>query len=182
MAKKIGAIVSLIIIGIVIVAAIVMVNIDKNYNVECVKPDTIWVQTSDNNQHKATDEQKNKIVDFINNASKQNALTALFDGELNKSAELISSKSTISKPESFYVRYKYTTKQDLMVDGKEFKDADGNTVKFEELVFTVSDNEGETTVKVYVLLNSDEVNTYSYYYNLDANFEDLFDYLSENFD
>ena len=56
MAKKIGAIVSLIIIGIVIIAAIVMVNVDVNYRIECVKPDIIWVQTSDNNQHNATSE------------------------------------------------------------------------------------------------------------------------------
>ena len=65
MAKKIGAIISLIIIGFVIVAAIVLVNVDIKYNVECVKPDKIWVQTP-NDQHLATDEQKNKIVDCAN--------------------------------------------------------------------------------------------------------------------
>ena len=180
MAKKIGAIISLIIIGFVIVAAIVLVNIDIKYNVECVKPDIIWVQTP-NDQHLATDEQKNKIVDFINNASKQNALVALFDGELGKKEELVTSKATLTKPKNFYVRYKYNTKQELIVDGKEFKEADGSVVKYEELVFVVTDLKDEVQVRVYVMLDSDEANVYSYYYNVDANFEDLFDYLTEEF-
>ena len=138
MAKKIGAIVSLIIIGIVIFMAIVMANIDVKYNVECVKPDKIWVQTS-NDQHFASEAQKNKIVEFINNASKQNALVALFDGELDKKVELVSSKATLTNPKNFYVRYLYNTEQDLMIEGGEYKDADGNTVKFKELIFTVLD-------------------------------------------
>lgn len=180
MAKKIGAIVSLIIIGIVIFAAIVMANIDVKYNVECVKPDKIWVQTS-NDQHFASEAQINKIVDFINNASKHNALVALFDGELGKKAELVSSKATLANPKNFYVRYFYNTEQELMVNGDVYKDADDNNVMFKELIFTVADLEGETKVRVYVLTPNDENNQYSYYYNIDANFEDLFDYLTEQF-
>jgi len=30
-------------------------------------------------------------------------------------------------------------------------------------------------------LDSDEANVYSYYYNVDANFENLFNYLTEEF-
>ena len=181
MAKKIGAILSLVIIGIVIVAAIVMVNIDMDYSVKCIKPDKVWVQTSDN-QYLANDGQKDKIVAFISEASKQNSLTALFNGELGKKAELVTSKATISNPTNFYVRYKYTTKQELIVDGKKYKDADGKTETYEELVFVVNNVEGETQTKVYVIPESDQINTTSYYFNLDANFEDLFDYLIEEFD
>lgn len=180
MAKKIGAILSLVIIGIVIVAAIVMVNIDIDYSVKCIKPDKVWVQTSDN-QYLANDEQKDKIVTLINEASKQNSLTALFNGEIGKKAELITSKATISAPTNFYVRYKYATKQDLIVDGKEFKNVDGKTETYEELVFVVNNVEGETQTKVYVIPESDQINTTSYYFNLDADFEELFKYLSENF-
>ena len=180
MAKKIGAIVSLIIIGIVIFAAIVMANIDVKYNVECVKPDKIWVQTP-NDQHFASEAQIDKIVEFINNASKHNALVALFDGELGKKAELVSSKATLANPKNFYVRYFYNTEQDLMVDGAEYKDADGNTVTFKELIFTVVDAKGEIEVRAYVLTSNDENNQYSYYYNFEADFEKLFNYLSEEF-
>ena len=181
MEKKIGAIISLIIIGIVIVAAIVMVNIKIDYSVECVKPDRIWVQTSSDIKSTTT-EQQNKIVEMINNASKQNALTAMFNGELSKSAELVTLKTTVSNPTNFYVKYIYNTKQDLIVDGKEFKNAEGQTETYEELIFVVDNVEGETQCKVYVIPESNSsTTTSSYYFNLDANFEELFKYLSENF-
>ncbi len=180
MAKKIGAIVSLVIIGIVIVAAIVMANININYSVKCVKPDVVWVQTADD-QYLATSKQKDKIVELISEASKQNSLTALFDGELGKKAELITLKSTVPSATNFYVRYKYTTKQELIVDGKVYKDADGKTETYEELVFVVNDVDGEAETKVYVIPESDQINTTSYYFNLYANFEELFSYLNENF-
>lgn len=181
MAKKIGAIVSLVLIAVVIIAAIVMVNIDIDYSIDCVKPDYVWVQTSDKEQHITTSEQKDKIVELISGASKQNALTALFDGELKKKAEVFTLKSTISNPSNFYVRYKYTTKQELIVNGKKYKDADGKVETYEELVFVVNDVEGEQETKVYVIPESDQVNATSYYFSLDANFEDLFSYLNENF-
>ena len=181
MAKKIGAIVSLIIIGIVIVASIVMVNIKIDYSIDCAKPDTVWVQKGSDIKP-TNSEQVNKIVELINNASKQNALTALFDGELGKKAELVSLKSTISTPSNFYVRYIYNTKQDLVVDGKEFKNTEGQTETYEELIFVVDNVEGETQCRVYVIPESNSATiTSSYYYNLDANFEELFKYLSENF-
>lgn len=178
MAKKIGAIVSLIVIGIVIFMAILMASIDVKYSIECVKPDRIYV-TSSTNEHFASQEQIDKIVELINNASKQNALTALFDGELGKKAELVTSKATLGNPSNFFVKYCYNTKQDLMVNGSAFKDADGNVVTFKELIFAVTDVKGEAEFKVYVLLN--EGKDYSYYYNLDANFEELFSYLTEIF-
>ena len=180
MAKKIGAIISLIVIGIVIFMAIVMANIDVHYSIECVKPDKIWVETS-NDEHFASEAQINKIVELINNASKQNALTALFDGDLDKKAELVSSKATLGNPKNFYVKYCYNTEQDLMVEGSEYEDADGNVVKFKELIFAVTDTKGEAEFKVYVLPSSEEREYYSYYYNLDANFEELFNYLTAEF-
>lgn len=180
MAKKIGAIVSLLIIGVVIVAAIIMANVDIDYSVKCVKPDVIYVQTSADTV-KVSNSQRDKIVEMINGASKQNTLTALFNGELDKKAELVTSKATLGTPTNFYVRYKYTTKQELVVDNKVYKDADGNTETYEELVFVINHFEGEGDFRVYVIPESDNSNAYSYYFNLTANFEDLFDYLSESF-
>lgn len=181
MAKKIGAILSLIIIGAVIIAAIVMANIDIDYSVKCVKPDVIYVQTS-TDTIKVSNNQRDKIVELISGASKENVLTALFNGELGKKAEIVTSKATLTTPNNFYVRYKYTTKQDLVVDGKIYKNADGKTETYEELVFVVNPFDEEAEFKVYVIPESDSANVYSYYYNLSANFKDLYDYLSENFD
>jgi len=179
MAKKIGAIISLIIIGIVIIASIVMVNIKIDYSVDCAKPDTIWVQKGSDIKP-TNSEQVNKIVELINNASKQNSLTALFDGELGKKAELFTLKTTVPNPINFHVRYIYNTKQDLIVDGKEFKNAEGQTETYEELIFVVDNAEGESQCKVYVIPESNSATiTSSYYYNLDAKFKELFKYLSE---
>ena len=151
MAKKIGAIVSLIGIGIVIFMAIMMASIDVKYSIECVKPDRIYVETS-NNEYFASQEQIDKIVELVNEASKQNALTALFDGELGKKAELVSSKAILGNPTNFFVKYCYNTKQDLMVDGKAFKNADGKVVTFNELIFTVTDVVGKLIVSLKISL------------------------------
>lgn len=182
MAKKIGAIVSLVLIGVVIVAAIVMANVDIDYSVKCVKPDVIYVQTS-NDTVQVENAQRDKIVEMISNASKQNSLTALFNGELDKKAELVTSKATLpSTPTNYYVRYKYNAKQDLVVGEKEYKDADGKTETYEELVFVVNHFEGEGDFRVYVIPESDSAYAYSYYFDLTANFEELFDYLQANFE
>ena len=112
MAKKIGAIVSLSIIGILILATIIMANINLNYGIDCVKPDSVYVQTK-NDTVKVSSEQKDKIVEMISGASNEKFLTALFNGEADKKVEIRSEKSTISTPANYYVRYHYTSKQDF---------------------------------------------------------------------
>lgn len=180
MAKKIGAIISLVIIGALIIATIIMANINLNYGIDCVKPDSVYVQTK-NDTVKVSSEQKDKIVEMISGASNEKFLTALFNGEADKKVEIRSEKSTISTPSNYYVRYHYTSKQDLIVNGKEYKDADGKVETFEELVFVVNPAEGEAEFKVFVIPESDSSNSYNYYFVLDADFESLYEYLSENF-
>lgn len=180
MAKKIGAIVSLVLVGIVIIVAIVMANVKIDYSVKCLKPDVVYVQTSDGTV-KVDNTQKDKIVDYISNASKESSLTALFNGNINKKAEIVSEKATLASPTTYYVRYHYNTKQNLVVNKKEYKNADGQTEKYDELVFVVNKFDGETEFKVYVILDSDNANSYSYYFKLSADFGELYDYLEKNF-
>lgn len=180
MAKKIGAIVSLCLVGILIVVAIIMANVKIDYSVKCLDPDVVYVQMS-SGTIKTNNAERDKIVELISDASKESSLTALFNGELNKKAELVSEKGTLATPTNYYVRYRYNTKQDLLVGKKEYKNADGHTEKYEELVFAVSDLEGETEFRVYVILDSNSSNNYSYYYKLTANFGDLYNYLENNF-
>lgn len=180
MAKKIGAIVSLSLIGIVIIVAIIMANVKIDYSVKCLDPDVVYVQIS-SGTIKANNDERDKIVDYISNASKENSLTALFNGELNKKAELVSEKATLASPTAYYVRYHYNTKQELVVNKKEYKNADGQTEKYDELVFVVTECDGETEFRVYVILDSNNVNSYSYYFKLTADFGDLYDYLANNF-
>ena len=180
MAKKIGAIISLSLIGILIRATIILANVKIDYSVNCADPSSIWVSYSNKPYNKVSDEQANKIVGIINNSSKENTLSALFNGNLNKKAEIkgVSGNKTPASNTGFYVEYSYETPQKLMDGKKEYKDSNNNTVLYQKLVFTVNNvNESkETTVYVYNTLSSEY---YSYYYTVDANFYDLYNYLVE---
>ena len=85
MAKKICAIVSLSIIGILIIATIVLANVSVNYGVVCASPNVVYVQYEDEALRNATSD-KDEIVNYITNASQEKMLSALFNGELNKKA------------------------------------------------------------------------------------------------
>ncbi len=173
MAKKIGAIVSLVIIGILIITTIVMANVSVNYGVVCASPNSVYVQYENGALRNATVD-KDKIVNYISNASQQKTLTAFFNGELNKSATLTAKTGRLSYSDSnFYVSYIYEETQTL-------KDNDGNTVNYEELVFEISETT-ETQYKVYVMTSSNVNTTYSYYYTIDADFTNAYNFLVANY-
>ena len=179
MAKKIGAIVSLSIIGILILATIIMANVNVDYSIDCAKPTSVWVLYNSNDSNKervASDKNAKTIVNFINNASKEKSLTALFNGNLNKEAKLVlesNAGKTVPTTTGFYVRYSYENQQKT-------KDNNGKVVAYDDLVFTVSDLEGANVVKVYVIPDSTNSMTYTHYYELEADFEKLYDFLVEN--
>ena len=180
MAKKIGAIVSLSIIGILILATIIMANVNIDYSINCAKPTSVWVQKGSEEERlsKSADE----IVDFISNASKEKSLTALFNGNLGKEANVVASSKTLPSISGFYVRYSYDgNKQKLMIGNDEYKDSNNEVVYYEELVFTVNDLEGANVVNVYVIPDATKPNNYTHYYELEADFTSLYDYLIENF-
>ena len=177
MAKKIGAIVSLSIIGILILATIIMANVNVNYSIKCAEPTKVYVSYGSGVARDAQ-EYSDDIVNFINNASKEKCLTALFNGNLGKKAVVKKASSvgkTIPSSNGFYVRYRYSNPQSLM-DGKS-KHADN--VKYDDLVFEVKDLEGSNVVNVYVVEDSAASTAYTYYYELEANFEGLYDFLVE---
>ncbi len=207
MAKKITAIVSLGVIGALILATIIMACITVNHNINCATPTNgVYVITSSvsvaNSGTRAKDEQAETIINYINEASKESSLTALFSGRLFSSAELKTSSSSVSNIRtggttlttpssagySYFVCYKYSTPQVLM-DGNTkitYTDDDGNEVSYtyQELYFGITETDGVAEVNVYVI--SDELtNTttykYYYYYVLYADFDELYSYLSANF-
>lgn len=182
MAKKIGAIVSISIIGILIIATIIMANVNVNYSVNCATPTSVWVKYGSNTERNAQDK-ADEIVDFINNASKEKSLTALFNGTLGKKAEVVTASSvgkTIPSNSGFYIRYRYENAQKLLEGKKEFKDSNDSVVYYDDLVFTVKDVDGISVVNVYVIPDSQAPNTYTHYYELEADFGALYDYLVEN--
>jgi len=171
MAKKVGAIVSLSIIAILIITTIILANLKVDYSVECNKPDSIWVNGS-----VANETEMNEIVNYINDASKTTRLSALFNGEWNKEVSLMTENGTIYyNDDNYYVRYHYTTQQELKVNN-ETKNA-----TYAELVFTVSKIDEKAEYKVYVIPDATKSSTYSHYYTIEEDFGTLYKYLENNF-
>lgn len=184
MAKKISAIVSLSIIGILIIATIIMANVKINYNVKCATPDAIYVCKNGGTKQDIVDQnKKNTVIEYINNASKEITLTALFNGNINKKAVLVKNKGTLDLTEiEFAVFYVYNNAQQLK-DGKElYKDVNGQAVTYQHLIFAIPDyHKGETQYKVYVGHDETDRTAYNYYYELSADFSSLFGYLTDNY-
>jgi len=181
MAKKIGAIVSLSIIGILILTTIIMANVNVNYSVNCAKPTYVSVSYGSNSERDAQ-ANTNAIVEMIENASKEKSLTALFNGTLGKKAKVVAVSSvgkTLPSNNGFYVRYRYDNPQKLMEGKKEYKDSNGAVVYYDDLVFTVKDVAGTNIVNVYVIPDSANAKVYTHYYELEADFEGLYDFLVE---
>ena len=160
MAKKVIAIVSLVIVGLLIGATIVMANVKVDYGVECAAPDLIRVLKSGESSGNGPKDnaQGKEIQNLISNASKQSSLTALFNGSLFEHAQVVTDKSTPSsinkKSGCYYVQYCYNNAQQLKENGKNYKE-NGKTYLYKELWFEVASGEQETAT-VYIIPYLDE--------------------------
>lgn len=177
MAKKITATITLSLIGVLIIATIIMANIKIDYSVNCANPNMVYV-----NDVQVTDTQKDQIIKFIDKASKTNSLTALFNGTMNNKAEVKAENTAKSVPTSadYRVEFVYNTPQNLMEGNKKYQDKNNKTYTYERLVFAINNLAGEADFRVYIVDSSAEPNTYTRYYVLSANFEDLYNYLKVN--
>lgn len=189
MQKRIWAIVSLSIIGILIIATIIMANVDVNYKINCANPDIMWVQHASGNQVRVEGDEYDEILKYINNASKESSLTALFGGRINDTATVTSNGSTaasIPSTTNYYVIFEYNNPQKLMVGNDSYKDGDGNEYYYRELVFTVNPSEESGQIRVYIkpFYNSNGdaeiIETYTRYYTVTADFSGLYNYLQDS--
>ena len=179
MAKRISAIVSLVVIGILILTTIIMATIDVDHKINCNKPDAIYVRYNSSDRN-TSEEQQKSIIDFIDNASKEKSLTALFNGHIGDQANLTLISTTpveIKDNSEFFVIYHYTTAQDLIVNNKIEKDENDQDIKYKELAFSIDKTQGLHDVKVYITPEGASAFTYSRYYNVRADFSDLYNYL-----
>lgn len=189
MAKKIGAIASLSVIGVLIILTIIFACVKFDYGIKCNAPDQIFVvQSSAGGRRLIEDnEEIETIKKYISNASNEKYITALFNGRLNQKAEIVNDTKTLDKPSAYYIVYSYNQPQTLKYGKKDYKDSNGNTFKYRELVFDVVKTEGETTVKVYIkpFYNDDgtEYNDtkYTKYYELQADLSGLYNYLADKY-
>lgn len=188
-AKKIVAIVSLTIIGVLILTTIIMANVDVNHAINCAKPDRIYIQYSSNSSRKLEQDDYDKVLEYINNASSETSLTALFNGTINDYPEIVTNSSTgvsIPSTSKFYVNFVYSEPQKLMNGNKSYKDENGDEYYYKNLIFSISDTAGVTDVKVYVVPyynTNGEVNTsdttYTKYYKISADYTEVYNYLVE---
>ena len=179
MLKKVLAIVSLSIIGILIIATIIMANVNIHFGVKCSKPVYVYVHYSTNVAQSVSKAQISKIKSLIDESSKEKSLTALFNGDLKNKAtvSVTASSKTVPSTSEFSVRFVYNNPQNIMEGNKKYKDGDGKSYTYTELVFTISKTEGTEEAKVYIIEDSTKPNSYTHYYVLDADFSNVYSYL-----
>jgi len=173
MAKKIGAIFSLLLVGALVVATIILANIKVDNNINYRKPNEIWVTY--NSQHQKLVDNKadaDKIVKLIDIAAEDRMLNAMFDKRLEEKAELKhyknSSGTDVPRNGDFYVIFKYNNQQKVVSNGIAYY--------YTELVFTVKDTDGEVLTKVYLTEGN---MVYARHYELNVDYSDVYNFLME---
>ncbi len=194
--KKI--IISSIAIGLALcfgIFALVMSLIPVGYNDIVEKPNEVWIYTSKTSEANLPNsrytlrsmdendvEKINRIYDLFNEGFKQNALSALFKGELkdkNEAKYVKSSNNIINKnknsEDKFTVVFYYVDSLIIEANGK--KDS-YNYIAFE----VDSTNERDLTVMAVTKnMSSDSMSTISYDYSFEAkiNLNSLYNYLTD---
>ena len=195
MTKKITAIVSLVIVGLLMITTLILANVSVNYSVNCATPSEVWVFTSSvwtsNSGRKANAEESEKIINLINSASKDRCLTALFNGTAFTKAEIVKEEKlkNITSPSSagynYFVCYQYNNEQALMNGKKKFKDEDGNYHFYKDLYFGIKNVDGKAVYDVFVTPwfgedgNKNNSYNYLYKYQIKADYNELYNYLKD---
>ncbi len=198
-------------IGLVLVlgvAALILALIPVNRNSIIEKPNEIYIindTTWDNsnnesskafelrdyrevNGEKVDEERIDEVFRLFNAGFGQNALTALFRGELNDrmtsehrdSSNTGSMQKNTRSTTAFSVFFYYRDTKTMVLDGEEFE--------YNWLFFEVSEDD-EFSYKVFGVRNHTSITsdfltssssvTFNYNYNAKANFSELYDYILE---
>ena len=175
------------------VFTLVMALVPVGYNDIVEKPTEVYIYNSKTNglpsnrlslrsRDEADVSKINKIYDLFNDGFQQNALSAMFRGELkegNKTKYERSSENIINKnkesTDKFTVVFYYNTKLKVTVNER--------TCEYQYVSFEVS-NSKERELKIMAInptLSSDSLNSISYDYSFEAklNLSSLYDYLYE---
>lgn len=193
MLKKVLASISLALIGVLVLLTVITANIKVTHNVNCSTPDSIEVQYS-STKTQLSDNQKQQLINLINNATKESSLTALFGGRVGDIPQLIAntsgtgntvSRRTLSNPgtNNFYVIYEYNNPQILM-DGKhEYKDNNGNKCYYNKLYFSVKKTNDTNEIDVYIVSSENQTSSTVYYerrYVVSADYTEVYEFLVKN--
>ena len=174
MAKKIGAVASLLLVGLLVVATIIMANIKVDNNIDYKNPDEVWVTYNSNTQSQITNQKHvNEIVKLLDKATQDNFLNAMFEGTLKEKAELKhyknSSGTDVPRNKDFYVIFNYDNQQKV--------ESKGVSYYYTQLVFTVKDTDGEVKTNVYL---TEGTMVYARYYELNVDYSEVYNFLTQN--
>ena len=179
-AKKIGTIVTVSIIGALILATIIMTFVPYSFKMDIATPDRITVYDYSGNKSASGTFSKsdkkdiyNNILDKFDKAFEQSVLNAMFNGDLGKKAELKTrSTQSVSVKTGNYLKFGYDNAQKYKVNGGEYS--------YNQIIIDISYTEGEfQTVKAYIVDSTNPFENYSkHYYEVEANFTELANYIS----
>jgi len=175
MAKKITAIVSLTLVGIIVAAIIIMANITVDHNIDYATPSQMWVTYNSSTPRRVDNEEdKEKILSLMDEATQEKYLNALLTKTLDKKPEIKQNKTTkanIPSTTKYYVIFEFGQPQHL-------EGIEEDNVYYRQLVFAVAQSEGEVETKVYISEDGDM--TYRYYYLITVDYSEIFNYLTNN--
>ncbi len=205
-AKKIIAIVSLSLVGVLILATLILSVINVEHKICFNNPEFIDVYYGNVNYSKRNpasiqknrdEERYNKVLEYLNGSSKEKALNALFNGSLFKKPEIVVDSAsrltdipTSASSNSFFVYLGYNTPQ-VLKDGNNNYQLDGKDYYYRGLCFEITADEVKMDVSIYVVpyysVNSDSEYEYPSTSNLkyqvkyvfSAEFSPLYNYLKE---
>ena len=168
MAKKISAIVSLVLIAIVVATTIIMATIKVDHNIKYKNPDEVWVTYNGKTQQIVAEKDANKILKLMKEATTESYLTALFNKTTKEKPELVDYRNTASSIPStsyYYVIFNYSNPQKIDDD-----------FYYTSLIFSIDKEDGEKEVKVYI--SEDGTMTYKKYYLIDVDYSSIYTYLT----
>lgn len=185
MKKKISQIVAYSVLGVVVLGLVLCAIIKLNFRPEIRMPmvadgDKIQISVSGTSKVESSDEniKYNTFLNKFDDSFKLTILYSLFSGKIGSELEI---KETTSAPSfsGFKVQFIYAETQTLTKNGKEVTSGAVNSntpVKYNTVVFDVTDAKGLGQVNLYCYINGDD----SYYrINTIANFDGLYNYISE---
>lgn len=186
--KKISQIIAYSILGIVVLGlvltAILKKDFSPNINVPAYNNGTgdIFINSADDLKHEglsSKDEKEyDKFVKLYNDSFKLTILYSVFSGEISKKQEITNYGKT--KPQlssGLIVTFNYSQNQILRSNGETYYESkSSDEVLYKQVFFAVENDKGLTTKKIYFYSENN-----SSYYQLTtlANFDSLYDYISE---
>lgn len=178
--KKMGAIISLSLIGALIITTITLALIPFNYMMNISTPDIISVYKDGTKTTYLKDVESEKFDEFFElftKGFKVNIMSAIFNGNFKKSELVIGQTRSESLNSGTKLMFEYNTPQ-VLKDGND--NYNNGEVTYEYLVFEISETDDMILQKCYIA-NTDVISNYvSYknYYETLCNFSELYNFIN----